>query len=104
MAAALNMRAEYQSRAGKTPARPGTYIEDIISSSMRRLLAGLAFLCCAGAAFAAPIAVSGRVTGPEGERVPGVRVLLLPQPGDFARRSILRRWRRRRWMPPVGSF
>jgi protocatechuate 3,4-dioxygenase beta subunit len=49
--------------------------------------AGFAILCLAVSALpagAAPIAISGSVTGPEGEAVAGARVRLLPQPGVWA--------------------
>jgi len=59
----------------------------MISCRQRRLLTGLAVLGLAVPvlpALAAPIPVSGRVTGPEGAAVPGARVRLLPQAGDWA--------------------
>lgn len=49
--------------------------------------AGFAVLCLTLSglpALAAPIPVSGSVTGPEGASVPGARVRLLPQPGTWA--------------------
>jgi hypothetical protein len=58
----------------------------MISRRQRRLLAGLAVLGLAAPALpalAAPIFVSGRVTGPEGTAVPGARVRLLSQPGTW---------------------